>query len=329
MKHTLRSLIAVLALASLAAVAPLAAQAAVEGQFERTLKVTGPVELEVTTGSGNITVRPGDAGSVRIKGTIRASDSWLGLGQTAEEKVRALEASPPIEQTGNTIRIGRIEDRELRRNISISYELVVPVETRLRADTGSGDQTIEGLRGPVNADTGSGNVKMSNIGAEVHADTGSGDVELHSIQGSVYADTGSGSVLATGIAGGFVADTGSGDVKVELTAPGAVKIDTGSGSVQASGVRGSLDVDTGSGNITVEGEPAGVWRLEAGSGEISLRLPPQASVELSLQTDSGRIHLGQPITVQGTIGRSQVRGKLGNGGVLVEARTGSGDIHLE
>lgn len=329
MKYTLRSLMAVLALASLAAVAPLTVQAAVEGQFERTLKVSGPVDLEVTTGSGNITVRPGDAGSVRVKGTIRATDSWLGLGQTAEEKVRTLEASPPIEQTGNTIRIGRVADRELRRNVSISYEVVVPVETRLRADTGSGDHSIEGIRGPVNADTGSGNVRMSNIGGEVRADTGSGDIELNSIQGSVYADTGSGSVRATGIAGGFVADTGSGDVTVQLTAAGAVKIETGSGDVEASGVRGSLEVDTGSGDIAVEGEPTGRWMLDAGSGNVSLRLPPQASAELSLHSDSGRIHLSHPVTVQGTIGRSQVQGKLGSGGVRVEAHTGSGDIRLD
>jgi len=97
-----------------------------EGSFERTLSVTGEVDLNVTTGSGSITVRPGESGRVYVKAQIRAR------GGDAEEKVRRLEASPPIEQNGNVIRIGRIEDRELRRNVSISYELVVPATTRLK-----------------------------------------------------------------------------------------------------------------------------------------------------------------------------------------------------
>ena len=36
-----------------------------------------------------------------------------------------MEANPPILQSGNDLRIGHIDDPELRRNISISYEVVV------------------------------------------------------------------------------------------------------------------------------------------------------------------------------------------------------------
>jgi hypothetical protein len=49
------------------------------------------------------------------------------------------------------------------RNISISYELVVPADTRLRSRTGSGNQNAVGLRGSVDLQTGSGNVVFSNI----------------------------------------------------------------------------------------------------------------------------------------------------------------------
>lgn len=329
MKHSLRPL-AILTLAALAAAGPIPAGAySAKGSFERTLKVSGPVELEVTTGAGSITVRPGEADSLRVIGTIQARSGWLGSVKNAEEKVRSLEANPPIEQTDNVIRIGHIEDWWLRRNVSISYDLVVPADTRLNSDTGSGDQSIEGLRGPVKADAGSGSIKISNIGGEVRADTGSGDIELDSITGSVYADTGSGEIWARGIGGGFEADTGSGGVKLEQVAPGDVKVNTGSGSVELRGVRGSLDVDTGSGEISVAGEPAGHWKLAAGSGSITVRLPAQATFDLYAHTSSGRISTEHPISVQGSIGRRELRGKVRGGGFLLDLHTGSGNIYIE
>ncbi|MFQ5817010.1 MAG: DUF4097 domain-containing protein [Terriglobia bacterium] len=300
-----------------------------EGSFERTLQVTGPVDLDVTTGSGRITVRPGDAGTVQVRGTIKVRRGWFGGRRSAEEKVRTLEANPPIEQDGNVIRIGHIEDRALRRNVSISYDLVVPAETQLRSHTGSGSQSIEGIRGPVNADTGSGSLTISGIGSDVRAHTGAGNIELDSIQGSVRADTGSGSIRGIAIAGGFWADTGSGSVRVELTAAGDVEIETGSGSVEVRGVRGAVRVSTGSGRINVAGAPAGDWKLGAGSGSITVRLPAEAAFDFYTRTGSGRIYTDHPITVQGSIGRRELRGQVRGGGFRLEVRTGSGNIRIQ
>lgn len=316
------------ALGVCAAAAPATWAYGAEGQFERTLKVTGPVDLEVKTGSGSIAVRTGEPGGVRVKGIIRASDSWF-FGKDAEEKVRLLESNPPIVQDGNSIRIGHIEDRDLRQNISISYELVVPVETRLRTDTGSGDQIVEGIRGPLNADSGSGDLTLTRIGGDVVADTGSGDIEIESIRGSVRTDTGSGSIRAIGVAGSFWADSGSGDVEADLTAAGQVVVDTGSGSVEIRGVRGSVQVGTGSGSISIEGEPRGTWKLDAGSGTITVRLPAETGFELDARTNSGRVTSDHPVTVQGAMGKNELRGKVRGGGSRLELSTGSGDIRIE
>src|ERR1700739_4703219 len=46
-----------------------------EGHFDRTLSVTGAVDLTVQTGSGNIAVKPGDSSKVEIRATIRADHS--------------------------------------------------------------------------------------------------------------------------------------------------------------------------------------------------------------------------------------------------------------
>lgn len=330
MKHRRYRSIALLTSALLSVMLALSVCAlGAEGSFERALKVTGAVELDVKTGAGSIDVRTGNASSVQVRGTIRASESWRTSFEEIERKVRTLESNPPIEQSGSVIRIGHVQDRELLRHLSISYELVVPVETRLRSSTGSGSQTIEGLRGPVKAETGSGNLRISNVGGEVRADAGSGGIELDSISGYVYADTGSGTIRASGIAGGFVGETGSGDVKLRQDASGSVKIHTGSGSVEVSGVRGSLIAQTGSGSVTAQGEPVGEWKLETGSGSVTARLPSQAAFDLYAHTGSGHITTDHPITVQGKIGRSELRGKVRGGGPLIDLGAGSGNIHIE
>jgi len=305
------------------------ARAAAEGSFERTLKVTGPVELDVSTPSGHIDVRTGDSSTVRIRGTIRASSGrWLSSDADAERNVRYLESNPPIEQSGNYVKIGHAEDRELMRNVSISYDLVVPAETRLRSSTGSGSQSIAGLRGPVKAGTGSGNLRIDDIGDQLEAHTGSGNIEIRSVKGRLHAQTGSGPIRATDIAGGFVATTGSGDVRLEQSSPGDGKVDTGSGTVEIHGLRGGLRVETGSGGINVAGEPTGDWSLHTGSGGVIVRVPSEAAFDVDAHTSSGHISSSHSITAQ-TIGRGELRGKVGQGGVRLELRTGSGNIQIE
>ncbi len=300
---------------------------AAEGHFERTLKVTGPVELDVGTGSGSITVRTGDASSVRVSGTIRASGGFFGADP--ERKVRYLESNPPIEQHGNVIKVGRVEDPELERNVSISYELVVPAETRLRTGSGSGSQSIDGIAGPLEASTGSGHIEASSIGNEVRASTGSGGIELRSVKGSAHASAGSGTIRATGIAGGLRASTGSGNVILEQTAPGDVEIGTGSGNIELRNVHGALRAHTASGTITAEGEGAGTWRLETASGSVTVRLPSQQGFDLQARTVSGSITTDRPLTVRGTVSRRELHGRVGNGGFLLDVSTVSGNIHVK
>jgi DUF4097 and DUF4098 domain-containing protein YvlB len=311
-------------LAAVVTLTYLPAAAAVEGSFQRTLNVSGPVDIDISTGSGSITVRAGGSDTVEVRGRIRASD-WSG---NAAEKVRQLEANPPIQQSGNSIHIGHIEDPELRRNISISYELTVPAETELKAHSGSGNQTVDGIRGPLEVNAGSGSVKVSNIGGTVRADTGSGNIDIDRVKGNVRAHAGSGSIRATDVAGGFEANTGSGRITLSQTAPGAVRAETGSGGMELRGVRGSLEARAGSGDIRAEGDPTGGWIVHTGSGGVHLRLPSDAAFDLNARTSSGSISLEHPVTVQGTLGRKEVRGKVRGGGVQIEIQTGSGNIEI-
>ncbi len=297
----------------------------VKGEFTRNYTVSGQVDLDVRSGCGDVEVRSGSGNTVAIMAHIEINSRY---GGNAEQRVQAIEANPPIQQTGNIIRITHEPSSEWR-NICVNYVITSPKTTHMMARTGSGNVVAEGISGPVDAESGSGDVRIASIGSMTRVHTGSGNISAERIQGEVHMETGSGDVQAVDIAGGFTGHTGSGNIKLRQNAPGPVRAETGSGDIEVTGSNGSLHATTGSGNIHADGDPKGPWHLSTGSGEVSLRLPSNASVDVSARTSSGSVSVDHPITVQGKVGRQEIHGKMGNGGPLMEVSTGSGDISIK
>jgi Toastrack DUF4097 len=300
---------AVLALVVLFASSAALASNSPQGSFDRTLSVSGPVDLEVLTHSGDVRIKAGSSGSVQIHGKIYVGDRWFGGRR--EEDVHAIEQNPPIHQNGNSIHIEYVD----YRNISIDYEITVPADTTIRTKSGSGDQTVEGTHGNAEVQTGSGDVRLANLQGEIRVQTGSGNVRARDVSGSVRGGT------------------GSGDIEIEETSAGDIDLHTGSGNITARGVQGSFHGETGSGEITAEGKQSGTWEARTGSGNVHLRLPSNAAFDADIATSSGSIDVGAPIemTVQGRVGdmHKSIHGKVRGGGPLLRVRTGSGDIHIE
>ena len=290
------------------------------------------VDLSVYSGSGHITVKSSDSSEVKIVGRIHANDhnGWFGGsdGLSAVEKVKRLEANPPIQQNGNIIVAGKIDDRELRQNVSIDFDIYVPPETRVKAQTGSGDEQIVGVQGPLEASTGSGEIKASSIGSQVRLTTGSGDVQAENIKGDVHVQTGSGSIRVNGMNGRLDIHTGSGDLDVQGS-PTDTVAETGSGHIRVRGVKGSVRAGAGSGDVELWGDPSSSWDAHTGSGEVTLHVSNAASFDIDADSSSGSVTVNHPLSVQGTIKRNRVEGKVGSGGAEVRLRTGSGDITVD
>lgn len=300
---------------------------AASGGFERRLAVNGPVTLEVRTGSGSIEIRRGADTEVRVIGRIRANRAWNNL--SAQERVRLIENNPPIVHNGNAIRIGELADRDLGRNISISYQLMVPATTRVVSRTGSGSHRIDSLSGPVEAHTGSGSIQVGQIGGSVTAVSGSGSIEVLGATQGLTASTGSGSVRAQNVAGPVDARSGSGRLTIAYAGAGGGSFSTGSGSIDVTGADGSIQAHAGSGSIRIDGRPSGDWSIETGSGGVSLRLPPDAAFDLSARTGSGSIQTNHPIEVRGTFSRRQLEGRVRGGGPRLSVSASSGSIRLD
>jgi DUF4097 and DUF4098 domain-containing protein YvlB len=257
--------------------------------FDRTLKVSGPADLYVSTGSGSIRIHPGTDSEIHIVGHVHAG--WSSFGDVTS-RVQHIVDSPPIVQTGNAIRVGESNDHSLFNNISIDYEITAPASVALNVHSGSGDVEIDHVGRYLSASSGSGSVRAHGIHGPADLQSGSGDIELQ--------------------------DEGQGDIKAR----------TGSGSIRINGLNGGLNAKTGSGDIEANGRLAGEGNLTSGSGSVRLHLTPDAHFNLGAETGSGSIRIHFPNTEMDNDSRHHLTASVNGGGPALEVRTGSGDIEV-
>jgi hypothetical protein len=254
-----------------------------EATFERTLAVNGRVDLTASTGSGSIQLTHGPDGHIHVLGRVRSN--WGG----SEEQVKEIVAHPPIEQSGNIVRIGA--HHENLHNVSIDYEIEAPANAYLDATTGSGNITDDG------------------VGSNARLGTGSGNIH------------------ATGLQGSFSLSDGSGSIYAEQVGKGDVRAETGSGSIELRNLDGGLHARTGSGSIKAGGKPDGPWRLSTGSGSVEA-WTGGAGLDLDAESGSGSIRSDRNIETRGQMGRHHLTGKIDGGGPIVRIETGSGNIRI-
>jgi hypothetical protein len=278
------------AVMALALGASAVCSAQTEGSFDRSLTVSGPVDLDIVTDSGGITVTPGSAGTVHIHATLKAQHGWFDSADV-ERRIRELERNPPIEQNGARIRIGYVHSRDLLKNVSMRLEIQTPRESKVHARADSGGIRVEGVQGPADCHTDSGGIDLRDIGSEVRAAADSGGIRIENIKGSTYA-----------------------------------RVD--SGGIEANGISGPIDAETDSGGIRVEQSSAAPIRAKADSGGVTIRLVSNAGYDVNLEAESGHISV-RDVTVNGEISKQHIEGKVRGGGPMVNVKVDSGNVIVD
>ncbi len=187
------------------------------GSFDRTLNITGTVELDAKSDRGGVYITVGSTATVRIRAIIKAVYGRLDL-DLAEANIRALEKNPPIEQIGNRIRIGYPKDPSLMRGVSMRLEIETPPATQIRAQTVSGGIRIDGILGSLTTETISGRTEIKAAGGPIRAESRSGAIQI-------------GQATPAPIR----ARTKSGRITVELAKQGGYQVDARSDSGKVSG----------------------------------------------------------------------------------------------
>jgi DUF4097 and DUF4098 domain-containing protein YvlB len=173
------------------------------------------------------------------------------------------------------------------------------------------------VRMPKDADlqvkTGDGSIKVGDLAGNVDLHTGDGSLTADSVKGNIRLNTGDGSINATGLDG--TCDAQSGDGRIRL-----------------AGRFDSLRVKSGDGSIDVDARPGSKvdssWNVRSGDGGIEVGMPGDLAADLDVTTSDGHISSDLPITMEGVISKSRVRGKMNGGGQQISIHTGDGSIHL-
>src|SRR3989440_1974367 len=317
----LRSL--VVFLAAIVVLVSCNAGPSVSGTFDRNYTVTGPIRLEITNASGDIDVTGSGDGKLHVRGDVRAS----GFGfDNPQKRLDDTLANPPIEQRGDTIRIGKEMSR--MRNISIAYTIQVPRDTEVSATVASGTQTVRGVRGPVKAQAASGAIRVEKIERDTQLTTLSGTVSAADIGNDVRASSASGSVAVSNTRGDVRVNALSGVIRISNPG-GRIEADTASGEVEIQGAASDVKAHAASGRVSVQGNPGAdsYWELKTVSGTVQLGVPASANLHLSAEAVSGEIRTDILIVIEEQ-GKHSLRAHMGSGGGRVDVHTVSGEIRM-
>lgn len=283
----------------------------VKRTFERSLPVTGHVRLEVRTESGDVAVREGPDGAVRVRGRVWVS----GPRDEIREVLAEIERQPPVEQTGATLRIGDLSSRlDAWDNcaVTVDYWVETPSDTEVQVKVDSGDVKVAGLRGPVVVKIDSGDVELSRIEGDLEVEVDSGDVDGSQLRGKARFDLDSGDLALRDVRGPVRAVVDSGDVALA---------DLGSEL--------ELSVDSGDVRLASAVPDGARWRIYADSGDVEVWLPRDSRCVVEAVVDCGDLDCDLPLVVETDEDGASARGALGEGATArIEISTDSGDIAL-
>jgi hypothetical protein len=281
--------------------APLAAQQRTTGgqELDWRGRIRSGGTMRIFNTNGAIRVEPGDGDEATVRSETR--------GSTAERERVILEV---IEGNDGVTVCARRENQRCEegglrsegRNWS-ERERVGTAALMVRLPRGVN----------LRASSGNGAVTVTRAGADVQATSGNGDVQVNGAAGTVRATSGNGSVTVNDAGRGVTASSGNGRVVIS-TAEGPVKASSGNGSVDVrmQSLRGAENMEFTSGN-----------------GRVTVRLPASFNGELDLSTGHGSAYSDFPVTVQGRLQPTRLRGTVGDGrGPTVRLRSGNGSVEV-
>jgi hypothetical protein len=252
--------------------------------------------LRVRNISGATVIRTGPAGKVSV---VAKKHVYASSEDRAKRLLQNLEVR--MEKHGDELRVEpHLYEQERGwvdlfrgKRFRVDFEITVPQECAVDAQTVNGELTVSGVRGPVETQSVSGEIGLADIEGPLRLKSVSGEVTCRRYVGHIEGNTVSGDVVFD-------------SVRVR-----------------------SLQLHTVSGDVTLRGvlEPAREHRLRTISGDVELSLvEPDLSVEF--RTASGDLECEIPARVT-RHNRKEYSVGLGEARGHAVVKTVSGDLTID
>ena len=342
----------------------LAAAVPVSAATTRVLRAelpAGPAAVAVENLAGSMKIVEGAGDRIVVEATIHADSAALAdaFRLDRESDGASLRVRYPLDRVG-TVRYpdprrrhdswweglgfgeGSTVDYDGRRvRVADRHGTVLYADLEIRVPRSPVHATFRNLVGFIDASHASGNLdfavrsadlRLSELDGNIHVDGTSGDIEASNIHGSWKSTFTSGDCRVEGFRGdSFEFEATSGDLVARDIEAGRFASEATSGDIRLSNSKiGEFSAEATSGDIALEARGTRLTKVHVRttSGDVSLRLPYDASFDAGVTHGSGDVNVEfDEAVVQGS-GRHTERFRRGNGGIQIDARTGSGDLTI-
>jgi DUF4097 and DUF4098 domain-containing protein YvlB len=248
-----------------------------KGMEEKTLGVTGPVNLTVENDHGNVSVQAGADGQVSIKSE---KTGWGSNDADAQAALKELKVI--VVQDGNNVNISvqqpvQVEILEIGSEYgSVNFTITVPKETVTDLHSSYGDVKLDGTTGKADVQSDFGNVTVTNANGEVLGESNNGTVTGQNIssEGKATFSSDFGDITLSQVSGLNVSAT-SANGQIDLS------------KVQASGL---FEAHSQFGDISIRDSQAGTAEISSNNGAIMLE-KLNASGKVTVKSDFGDLRL--------------------------------------
>jgi DUF4097 and DUF4098 domain-containing protein YvlB len=231
-----------------------------------------------------------------INGGIRLSawdKDYVDVVAEKREQIGGNAKNVKIEVTvGDTITIETVHLVKYPR-VSVNYTISVPAAIVVESvQSSNGAITLQNVHGDVTAETSNGAIDITGHTGTVRAKTSNGAIELNRIDGYVEAKTSNGAIKISGVSGLVSAETSNGSISTEIP-----------------GIQNDV-------------------RIKTSNGAIKVYLSAELDASVELKTSNGKIGLHDIEILTSEIGKTSLKGRIGDGGNLLYVKTSNGSIDV-
>ena len=213
--------------------------------------------------------------------------------------------------------------------LRIHYAITVPEKYNLDLVTAGGGIKIADLEGDVKCETSGGSLHISQIKGSIYGRTSGGSITLTGSDGEADLKTSGGGIDIGQVTGHIKAHTSGGSIDID-EAGGEVEVSTSGGSIHVNEVRGTIRAVTSGGSIraTISKQPKSDCSLKTSGGSVTVHLAEGIKVDVDAKTSGGSVRCEMPITVQGLLGKNEVKSKINGGGPELYLRSSGGPVRI-
>lgn len=307
--------------ATAAAILMLGMPALAQTRIERNLNLQSGGRFILDTDTGSVEIVGGSGSGARVVLTSERDDFESLYDVKFEE--RSGEVEVKVEKKGTVT-------KWFKSGAKAKFVIEVPEATEIDIDTSGGSITAENINAQARLDTSGGAIRASRIGGELLADTSGGSITIEDVDGDVNADTSGGGIHVTSVRGNVRADTSGGSITV-IDVTGDIDADTSGGGIKIEEAGGYVRADSSGGPIRVSfarGNASG-GTISTSGGGITVEVDEGANLDIDAHSSGGSVTFDMPVTVQGKVSKTTVKGTVGSGGEMLKLRTSGGGIKIK